>query len=271
MEALDAYRLIAAILGVHGAVTAAEYLAIRREFSPAGLYSWSILGLRRRGESGSPGGRGARLRERLYSYDVTVMSLVVRLVASVMLTGAFFQPQLVVPALALVVGTGLLMSSRGAYGQNGADQMAAIVGLTVLAALLIGTPAALVAGLWFIALQAVLSYEAAGLAKLVSPTWRSGRAAGLIVNCGTYGTRQAAALVAGHAGVSAAASWFVIAFEVLFVVALAGWAPLTLAVLAVGFAFHFATAGIMGLNDFLFAFSAPYPAIWFIASTYGPL
>ena len=73
------------------------------------------------------------------------------------------------------------------------------------------------------------------------------------------------AVVHGRAGLCAAAAWFVIAFEVTFPLALV-LGPTGVAVYAaVGALFHVSNAVLMGLNTFVWAFVATYPAVLFCA------
>jgi hypothetical protein len=119
--------------------------------------------------------------------------------------------------------------------------------------------------LWFIAIQGCLSYSVAGIAKAVSPVWRSGEAVRRILSTRTYGSSSSAALVRGRDGACMVLSWLLMLFECTFPLALA-FGQTGFAVFAVlGICFHIANAVIMGLNTFVWAFVATYPAILFCA------
>jgi hypothetical protein len=121
------------------------------------------------------------------------------------------------------------------------------------------------ASLWFIAIQGCLSYFVAGIAKVISPVWRSGEAVRRILGTRTYGSRRSASLVSGRDGVCVALSWLVMLFECTFPLALA-FGITGFAIFAVlGIFFHITNAVIMGLNTFVWAFVATYPAILFCA------
>lgn len=69
--------------------------------------------------------------------------------------------------LALTVITAVFVT-RNASRHDGADQMGWVTSVTFSAALAVGTPLALRAYLYFLAGQTVISYSAAGYAKLVA-------------------------------------------------------------------------------------------------------
>jgi hypothetical protein len=98
----------------------------------------------------------------------------------------------------------------------------------------------------YVAIQLVLSYFVAGVAKLKQHEWRKGRA--LPQFLGRTGSPW---LVR---------SWLVMLFECLFPVCLLS-PTLTLAFLAFGSLFHLANFYYFGLNRFIFVWLAAYPAL----------
>jgi hypothetical protein len=122
------------------------------------------------------------------------------------------------------------------------------------------------ASLVFISAQTCLAYGVAGVAKLLSPVWRSGAALALILDTSTYGSAGAVAALRRHDGVGRLLTRSVIAAEVLFGLGLVFVLPASLAwtLLAWGVAFHLANAFLMGLNTFLWAFVSAYPAIIYV-------
>jgi hypothetical protein len=158
----------------------------------------------------------------------------------------------------------LLMYWRAPLGLDGSDQMSIIMFVAVaIHKLFPGDVHVARASLWFIAAQGCLSYFVAGIAKVISPTWRSGEAVRRILGTRTYGTRASAALVTGRHGVCVALSWSLMLFECAFPLAL-GFGKTGFAVFAVlGIFFHMTNAVTMGLNTFVWAFVATYPAILF--------
>lgn len=118
------------------------------------------------------------------------------------------------------------------------------------------------AAVFFVAAQLVLSYLTAGIAKLISPIWRSGQAVGLIMRTKTYGTPWLSRTVK-QLHLSGPLSWATILFEVVGPLSvLAGPKP-TLLFLAAGMLFHISIAIAMGLNTFVWAFTATFPAVYY--------
>ena len=109
-------------------------------------------------------------------------------------------------------------------------------------------------GLWFIALQSVLSYGTAGIAKLVSPIWRRGDAVLGVFSTGVYGLDSVARFLRGRSLVNYLLCWSVMLIESGFLVALLLPFPYAFMFLVWGAGFHLLCAIIMGLNNFLWAF-----------------
>jgi hypothetical protein len=153
------------------------------------------------------------------------------------------------------------------YGGDGSDQMFAILALVLLLCVHPwSTPFQLTAGLWFIATQSVLSYCAAGIAKVASAQWRSGEAVYRIFNTGSYGVGFVGQFLSSHQRMSYLLSAGVMVFETLFPLCLVLPFEFTLIFLGWGFLFHLLNAMIMGLNTFLAAFVATYPAVIFVSN-----
>jgi hypothetical protein len=110
-------------------------------------------------------------------------------------------------------------------------------------------------GLGYIAAQLVLSYFLAGLFKLRDPAWRNGTALAQLLSAPQYRSRPLALPFARWLG------YGVIAFECAFPLALIDARLLSL----LGIAFHVVNARVLGLNRFLWAWLAAYPALWFWA------
>jgi hypothetical protein len=196
----------------------------------------------------------------------------VQAVATVALLVQPWIPALLHPALLALVATQLILRYRNSFGEEGSDQMNIVVLLPL--ALYALTPAdavVLSAALVFIALQSCLAYLAAGISKLVSPTWRSGEAVFLIANTASFGLRPLARCLRDRPTLCRVLSWSVIGMEILFPLVLVLPAPWSWIFLVWGVLFHLYCAVTMGLNAFLWAFLASYPALlWFRFALLGP-
>jgi hypothetical protein len=157
-----------------------------------------------------------------------------------------------------------LLHPRHRMSSDGSDHAAFMVQVGTALARAGATPAAKDAGLWFIALTTAMAYTAAGAAKAVSPGWRTGDAVLGVVRLRGYGDPAIARLLerVPHAGRVLEAA--VVALECGFPLAFAhrrvAWA-----VVGSSLAFHLANARVMGLNRFLTAFAATYPAVLYTA------
>lgn len=173
------------------------------------------------------------------------------------------------PILVCVLfATTLLISIRWGGTFNGGSDAMTIVVLTglLIATALRNNSAATVAALWYIALQACLSYFNAGWVKIKKKSWRSGKALEEFLRFTNYGAPVSAkeALMRRPA----AASWAVMVFECAFPLAFLN-SSLALVFTAIGFAFHLTNWSIFGLNRFVFAWAATYPALLYCSQAFA--
>lgn len=176
------------------------------------------------------------------------------------------------PSLALgsiaVAGTLLLtqvaVSVRfGGSFNGGSDGMSLVVLLGLFVAALPFERAGVV-GLGYIAAQATLSYLIAGLVKLRERDWRSGRALTAFLGARRYGIDPRLRRSLSRPGMARVASWAVILFECAFPLALSDPRAMCVATL-VGLLFHLGNWWVFGLNRFVWAWLATYPALIFVA------
>ncbi len=248
-------------------ISTGEHLANRRQFGRDGIYSWRVLRSR-------PGvfvhRRFTRLVDVVFDMPVFAGILGLRLAFIALVLLPLPNPLLNTVALAGIVGTTFLLNYRHSYGQDGSDQMSSLIFVTLLIVRL-GPQSSLLsaAGVWFIALQSCASYCIAGIAKVQGPKWRAGDAVFQILNTESYGMRPVAHFLSGHVSISRVLTWSVVAIECAFPLAVCLGPVVCVLFLLWGFAFHVANATIMGLNSFLWAFLATYPAIFWCA-LHGP-
>ncbi|MFB7981410.1 alpha/beta fold hydrolase [Streptomyces vinaceus] len=158
-------------------------------------------------------------------------------------------------------GTTCLLAARHRYGTDGSDQVATLVqGATGLARLSRSTQTQ-DALLWYVALQANLSYAASGWVKLLGERWRDASALPGVMRTRTYGSEKIYRLTQRHPKTSKYVQHGVLALECLFpLVHLAG-GRLTRPVLACAASFHVANGFIMGLGRFMTAFPSMHPMV----------
>jgi hypothetical protein len=145
-------------------------------------------------------------------------------------------------AVTFLAGTNWALHVRNGFGTDGTDHMNMLTHAALAASKLFPhDQLAREACAWFIAGQSVLSYASAGAAKLLSPLWRDGSAMAGIFRTQTYGTKWVG--------------------ELAFPLVLVAPKPVARALLGLGAAFHVGNAAFMGLNRFIWAFSATYPSV----------
>jgi hypothetical protein len=258
----DALHLSAAIGAVAVIIGSSERLAAPGLLSDGALASWPVsstsIPLLARGFF-------QRSIGQLLVYPLVLCIVAACLACAILLTVRPSSPFNSVAAGVIAV-TYILLAVRSRFGSDGADQMTIIVFLSLALAFGIGQGRAYVVVLWFLAAQACLAYFTAGVAKLVSPWWRSGAALPGILSTRAYGHPWAGRMLARHRSVATAMSWSVILLECAFPLSLLGVQPLTYLLLISGVLFHIGAAVLMHLDTFLWAFIATYPAIIFCAS-----
>ena len=235
-----------------------ELLARPRTLSERGMLSWPVSRLR---SPALAGGRSGALLDALFDAPGVYALCAVRAASGVLVLAMPSASTLSICALIVAAATSLLLMLRSAYGNDGADQMMMIVLIPAAAARSIGDARAIEFALWFIALQCCLSYLTSGIGKLRGKSWRDGTGIVGILKTRTYGVSSIAWFLGRHRALAVALSWLVIVTEITFPVVFVApdsWVPF---ILAGGLAFHVGNAFVMGLNGFVWAFGAAYPAV----------
>lgn len=263
MDMDSTYRLIVILASAGVLIASLELLMLKREFEDGGLFSWDVL----RTVSRVTFSVGTGRPRHLISHPFFVPAVTgTRALAALLLIFFSNNYALSTACVVAIVAVGIVMFWRAPLGLDGSDQMSLITFAAVAVYKFFpGDVHVAHASLWFIAIQGCLSYFVAGIAKVVSPVWRSGEAVRRILSTRTYGSSTSAALVKGRDGTCIVLSWLLMLFECTFPLALA-FGQTGFAVFAVlGICFHITNAVIMGLNTFVWAFVATYPAIFFCA------
>lgn len=119
--------------------------------------------------------------------------------------------------------------------------------------------------LWYLAFQIILSYFVAGVVKIRSTSWRNGQALKVLFSKSNYVVPSTALKVLNWPLVSQTACWIILIFECSFPVVLLNS---NIAAVYIGFAFvfHGANFYLLGLNRFVWAWMAAYPALWCVVS-----
>ena len=153
---------------------------------------------------------------------------------------------------------------RSPLGLDGSSYMLSITGCSVLLSSILpagGTGFGIC--VWFVCAQLILSYFLAGVTKVFGAVWRDGTAVGLILGSRHYGLRWGYSFFERHAFIGRLVTHAVLVFELGFVFILVLPHSCVVGLLVIAFAFHLANATLMGLGQFVPAFLAAYPAVFY--------
>lgn len=255
---------IGVLVSIGITVDSLEILYSRHDYSSRGLLSWDILKLDSRFVLA---GRSGLIIRNLLGYPGYLVLISIQLLAAVTVLSHQANP-LLPYLITAILGIKLLSHFRHAHGGlDGSDQMQIIILASLAAFYWVTDPMVKMAALWFIAAQLILSYLAAGVAKLVSATWRSGDAIVGVLATDNYGNRLVGSWVRQNRHAAPLICWSVILFECL-APALVFLGPIPCMVfLGMGLLFHLSIAVAMGLNNFLWSFGAAYPAVLFLVKS----
>lgn len=241
-------------LAIWSTIAALQLIAVRRGFYPGAPLGPDLTALVR-----------GRINPRLLASPLAAPGgllglLLVRLIAGLMLPFLAAGPAAVALAV-LLVATALVVLLTG--GSDGADKIAlvaAVAALLIAIGLVSGDAHLCLAGVAWGAGQATTAYVTSGAAKLARPFWRDGRALAAAMTSYRSGHALAAAVVRNRA-TALVLAWGVMLVETLFPVALVAPPVVGIAILGTLAAFHVATALVMGLNTYPWAFIATYPCV----------
>ncbi|ELZ67208.1 hypothetical protein C5B91_10440 [Haloferax sp. Atlit-10N] len=263
---IGATRVMALLIGVHTVLKSAEQLATRGRFEPDGVLNWDVSRLF------AESGPASKVVVPLITYPRFRWVLGCRLLAgaAVGVTAAFGMPSPL--GLLVVLFTDVCIVFRCQGGLSGDFQMATIVTFGVLLVTLAPQGSVLSrAAMAFVAAQAVLSYAIAGLSKAMSDEWRDGTAVLGVFATNNWGNGRVFRFLDRYPRLTQVGSWGVIAFECAFPLVLLRPIELSVGLLSLGVLFHVFNAAFMGLNGFLLAFPATYPAVLYVHQWFGGL
>ena len=256
-----AARSVEILCGLSLIIQTIEFLNLREALGPQGVWTYAIG----RDDLAHASKPVQNLFTFLAREDVWLLHLVLRLLAALVLiidgsslplVGFLFAGTLVI-----------LIRWRGAFN-GGSDFMTIVVLSGLLIAMLVGASGdselGWRAGMIYIAIHAASSYFISGGIKLLNPEWRSGEALALFLDGGIYGPLSRLSLY-WLRPVAMLCSWAFIVWECLVPLAFFD-AELAVIYCAVAGLFHFLVFWYFGLNRFVFAWLASFPAIIYVAS-----
>lgn len=261
------YALISILLGVSVLVKSLEVYSLGSNLEKGGALDWGVVGpewLQRSNISW--------IFERIYSrsgmFYISAFSFLVLILLFYnlfVLKDEFFGRIIGIPLCLLHI----LNYYRQDLGTDGADQMSFIIAITVLLCFSFSTDEVIqIIGVAFISGQLIIAYLASGFSKLFSESWRTGKAAKGVLSTVTYGNGWTSSFIAKSRYVPLIICWSTIAWEILFPAIFFFDGYVFLFGLTVGVIFHLLVATVMGLNAFVWAFGAAYPAVYYLGTIY---
>jgi len=252
--------LVALVSGIYAIYSSVEYLLIRESFGDGGILDWTIV---RTSFDDTPVNRV--FRAVLGRFSLVLLARGVLGASLILVSLQSGVAKLIVPLLVL---TDVCIMFRFPGGLSGASEMSFVVnGSLLIATLFAGNARILHVVLLFVAIQGLLAYAVAGVAKLAGGSWRSGDAVVKIFSTSSWGDDRIFALLRRYPTLKPFGSWTVMTFEILFPLVLFLDPPYLFAPFAVAVGFHLFNAVFMGINGFLFIFPATYPAIFYLNRT----
>lgn len=240
---------ITQFLGLLALIQGGELLVMSRTWSERGVWRWNSLAP----EIGS----GFRLL--LGASPFTLLNSV-RIAAAFI---AVVNPNVIVLGVLLVAHVLTMIRWLGSYN-GGSDYMASLLLLFTFIGLLFPDSMATVC-LWYITFQLCLSYFKAGLVKIRKEKWRRGEAISKFVLSPIYERDPLTSRIFESKSLSLVISWVTMIFELTFPLALLDQ-RIAIAYMSVAVIFHLGNAYVFGLNRFVFAWIAAYPALYWCAS-----
>ncbi|QRX96413.1 alpha/beta fold hydrolase [Streptomyces noursei] len=233
-----------------------EYLSQRKEIRQGGLNDWNIV-------------------KDVQAQSTPVVRRLLNAVSGPRTTTALHLTRATVAAGMLLPGnsrwrgagniflgaSSALLYPRHRYGTDGSDQVAILVQTATGAARLTRSAPAKDALLWYVALQANLSYLISGWVKLIGEPWRDASALGGVMRTRTYGHPGMFRWTQDHPKAAKYLTHGVLALECLFPLAYACGGRLARPLIASAAAFHLANGYFMGLGRFVTAFTAMHPMV----------
>lgn len=259
------WRAVERLTAVGAVIGALEQLSDKGRRSREETLPWRITKTRLRGLNRGP---GRRFGEVVVAPPRDQVTAVVKLAAGLRLLSGGTGHAERAALLSVLASTGVINHVRaGGFGMDGSDHLSTVTFTTAVLDKVAGhniSERRMV--LYSLASQSALAYCTSGVVKLTSPTWRSGDAITGVLRTRTYGDRKLFALLRTRPALAKAMAWSVILTETLFPVILVLPPRAARVCFIAGAVFHLANGRFMGLNRFLWAFTATYPAVDFARS-----
>lgn len=162
----------------------------------------------------------------------------------------------------LITGGVFYLYKVRTVSKDGADQMRLLALLSFSLCFLVENEKGMLLSVVFVGAQVLIAYATSGIAKLLSPSWRKGNLLSGILSTYSYGIPGISLFLKKHPVIEKLVSHSAIITMILVPVCFFIPQPEFIYIsLCCIFLFHFSTAVLMGLNDFLLTFPLTYPGV----------
>lgn len=265
LEAAQAIEWTTRLAAFYVLLDAAEKLYNFREFAKGGVFDWTNL--REHSFFARFPKAARRILDALFARRTWLAAQILRALCAAHLLFSPRQSSTGSLEIIFLFVIGSLSNLRlTPYGAETENRFS----LTIIGALLLRglapTPLVDQVCLWFIALQVCLSYATAGVVKLFNDGWRGGEGLFNVVNSSSLvKSDNLARFFSRHRKTAKNLTRLNVAVECAFPLVLLVGKPYFLIFLLWGLVFHSLNAAALGLNKFLWAWIAAYPALIFCA------
>lgn len=257
MNAQLALNIITLIVGLTILISSVEVLLTKKMYGKNQLLDWSQLRYLRKSLTSKT---AILLFEKYFNVHQLLWS---RLILSLALLAAFILSYDVRWVLFALFPVNVIFTVRSYYTNNGADQVINILLMSLTIAFCNPNSQYLKPiSLNFIAIQIAIGYFVSGFFK-INKGWLNGQYLISVMSTEIYGHKYIYRFLKKRQKLSALLSLIMIVVELSLAVAFLLPAKICLIVLCLGCLFHLCVAYVMGLNSFLTAFIATYPAIYY--------
>jgi hypothetical protein len=259
-SAYSCLQLVTLLGSVAVILSSCESISLRTHYRNQGLFSWRVHRMRSARTVHSP---FIRVYDQLFTYPAVIYLLAFRVTCCLAIPFAITHRYALASICGAIAFMSILLSIRGTDGKNGADEMSKITFLSLMIAFFSSHPLLWKIEIFFLAGQLCIAYVTSGYLRIQEESWRDGSALLLVFRQRTYGNKLCWTIGRRCPRAVQAASMSVLLFECTFPFTLFLPRYMLMPILAFGIAFHVANAIIIGLNTFLWAFVALYPAfLW---------
>lgn len=275
-SALGSLRLVELLAAITCIFDSAQQLTLRALFLPGELASWQ--GTSRPWLRRMLRWTGLRL---LMGYRATLLALAVTVTSALVLAGWILSglissrilvgpvwPVAILPLAALVplLAAKLLFHVRATPLLQASDQYSLTCLLIAVPAEALHSSAACTVALLFLAGMAALSYGTAGFLKLTRRGWFDGSYARYVLSTASFGAPSLHRLYTRYPALAAFSGGTMVLGECLLSAAALLPPGICAALLGFGVLLHLGLARVLGLNTYVWAFAALYPATYFVST-----